>query len=214
MASPTEIPRPRFARMYMRCSPNADRRGGAEHRRRMLAGLSGQVVEVGAGHGANFVHYPPEVAKVTAIEPEPTLRAAAIDTADNAPIDIEVLPGTADHLPLDNQSADAAVASLVLCSVPNQRRALQEIHRVLREHGELRFYEHVIGGPAPQRLILRALDGTGIWPRIAGGCHLSRDTGEAIKSAGFKIERCEHFKFAPNRFEPKIPYILGIARRT
>jgi hypothetical protein len=77
----SDIEHPRFARAYMRMSRNGERRGAGEHRRRLLARLSGTVVELGAGHGLNFPHYPAEVTGVTAVEPEPTLRAAATRAA-------------------------------------------------------------------------------------------------------------------------------------
>jgi SAM-dependent methyltransferase len=212
MPTASETEHPRFARMYMRSAATAQRRGGGEHRRRLLDGLRGDVVELGAGHGPNFAYYPSEVTGVVAIEPEATLRAAAIEAAADAPVPIRVMAGTADHLPLEQASVDAAVASLVLCSVPDQERALRELLRVLRDRGELRFYEHVIGGSPPKRLLLRALDHSGIWPRVAGGCHPARDTGAAIERSGFEIESCERFMFAASRLEPAIPHILGVAR--
>lgn len=151
--SSTDLPRPRFARMYQRTSQNAERRGGTEHRKRLLHSLSGTVVEVGAGHGLNFPHYPTTVTQVIAIEPEPTLRATAASAAETALVPVRVLAGTADELPLEDASVDAAVASLVLCSVPDQDRALAEIRRVVRPGGELRFYEHVIPNCQPKRLL-------------------------------------------------------------
>lgn len=210
----TNIERPRFARMYLKAAGNAERRGATEHRRRLLHGLSGTVVEVGAGHGLNFPHYPAEVTEVIAIEPEPTLRASATEAAADAPVRVRVLAGVADELPLKDESVDAAVASLVLCSGPDQERALAELRRVLRPGGELRFYEHVIPNCQPRRLLLQAADHSGLWPRIAGGCHPARDTTAAIGRAGFAIESSERLMFAAARFEPAIPYILGSARRS
>jgi len=210
----TDIPRPRFARMYLRSAGSAEQRGASEHRRRLLEGLRGTVVEIGAGHGLNFPHYPPEVSEVIAIEPEPTLRSQAQTAAESAPIPIRVLAGVADELPVADAGADAAVASLVLCSVPDQPHALAEIRRVLRPDGELRFYEHVVPRCQPKRLLLQVIDRSGIWPTIAGGCHPARDTTEAIMRAGFDIEQIERFGFSAQRFEPLIPHILGSARRT
>jgi SAM-dependent methyltransferase len=213
MNATTDLERPRFARMYVRAAENAEQRGATEHRKRLLGGLSGTVVEVGAGHGLNFPHYPAAVTEVIAIEPEPTLRARAAGAAANAPVPVRVLGGVADALPLEAASVEAAVASLVLCSVPDQMRALAELRRVLRPGGELRFYEHVIPNCRPRRLLLQAADHSGLWPRIAGGCHPARDTGAAIRRAGFEVESSERLMFAAARFEPAIPYILGIARR-
>jgi ubiquinone/menaquinone biosynthesis C-methylase UbiE len=209
----SDIDHPRFARMYMRCAGRADQRGAGEHRRRLLEGLRGAVVEIGAGHGVNFRYYPSAVSEVVAIEPEPTLRAAAAKAAAEAPVAVRVIAGAADHLPLADESVDVAVTSLVLCSVADQGRALVELRRVLRPGGELRFYEHVLGGSAPKRLMLRALDHSSLWPRLAGGCHPARDTAAAIERSGFQIASCEQFMFRSGLFEPAIPHILGLAHR-
>jgi ubiquinone/menaquinone biosynthesis C-methylase UbiE len=208
----TDIARPRFARMYIRTAPAAEKRGATGHRRRLLDGLSGTVVEIGAGQGLNFPHYPPEVREVIAVEPEPTLRHEAEAAAASSSVPARVVAGVADELPVDDASADAVVASLVLCSVPDQQRALAEVRRVLRPGGELRFYEHVIARCQPKRLLLQVIDRSGLWPAISGGCHPARDTTEAIMQAGFDIEEIERFGFAAQRFEPLIPHILGKAR--
>jgi SAM-dependent methyltransferase len=209
----TDIARPRFARMYLRSAAGAEERGATGHRRRLLEGLRGTVVEIGAGHGLNFPLYPPEVTEVVAVEPEPTLRSHAQTAAESATVPIRVLAGVADELPLEDESADAVVASLVLCSVPDQQRAFAEIRRVLRREGELRFYEHVVPHCQPKRLLLQVIDRSGLWPAIAGGCHPARDTTEAIMQAGFDVEEIERFGFAAQRFQPLIPHVLGVARR-
>ena len=209
----TDIARPRFARGYPAAAERADARGGAEHRRRLLEGLHGRVVELGAGSGRNFAHYPATVTEVVAIEPEPTLRERAAEAARDAPVPVTVRGGTADALPLEDEEMDAAVASLVLCSVPDQQRALAELRRVTRPGGELRFYEHVIATTQPKRVILQFADRSGIWPALGGGCHPARDTGAAIAQAGFSIERQVRFDFRAEPLEPRVPYILGIARR-
>ena len=213
MTTTTDIPRPRFARMYLKAAARADRRGATDHRQRLLQDLTGRVLEVGAGNGLNFAHYPPTVTEVVAIEPEPTLRAIAQRAAAGAPVSVSVREGTADALPLADGEMDAAIASLVLCSVPDQARALAELHRVLRPGGELRFYEHVIARCQPKRAILQLADRSGLWPAIGGGCHPARDTGAAIEAAGFTIEHCERFGFRASALEPSVPHILGIARR-
>jgi SAM-dependent methyltransferase len=209
----TDIPRPRFARMYLKAAARADRRGATQHRRALLQDLSGRVLEVGAGNGLNFAHYPPTVTEVIAIEPEPTLRTIAQQAAAGAPVPVTVRDGTADALPQADGEMDAAVSSLVLCSVPDQARALAELRRVLRPGGELRFYEHVIARCQPMRTILQVADHSGLWPAIGGGCHPARDTGAAIGAAGFTIERCERFGFRASALEPSVPHILGVARR-
>jgi hypothetical protein len=86
MTTTADLKRPRFARTYLRTSKTAEERGATEHRRRLLEGLAGTVVEVGAGHGLNFPLYPAEVTEVIAVEPEPTVRAAAERSAADSPV--------------------------------------------------------------------------------------------------------------------------------
>jgi ubiquinone/menaquinone biosynthesis C-methylase UbiE len=203
---------PVFARVYAKVAQISERRGGAEHRKRLLAGLSGRVIEVGAGSGANFAHYPTTVSEVVAVEPERYLRERAQWAAARAPVSVSIVDGDADQLPGEAGSLDAGVAALVLCTVPDQRQALAELFRVIRPGGELRFYEHVIAHPKWESRFQRLADAT-FWPRVAGGCHLARDTTSAIEQAGFAIETCERFPFSPAPLIPPDPHILGIARR-
>lgn len=201
---------PFFARMYARVRPTLDDAGAADHRRRLLAGTAGRVLEVGAGDGGNFAHYPPEVTHVLAVEPESFLRSRALAEAARAPVPVEVVAGTADHLPAADSSADVVVVSLVLCSVPDQAAALAEARRVLRPGGELRFYEHVAAEPGRLATVQRIADAT-LWPLFVGGCHTHRDTAAAITTAGFTIEELDRFMFPPDRISPAGPHILGRA---
>jgi SAM-dependent methyltransferase len=211
MSAPA-VHHPIFARLYVRMSPRAEKQGVAEHRDELLAGLAGRVVEVGAGNGLNFAHYPAAVTEVVAVEPEPYLRDRAGEAAARAPVPVTVLDGLAERLPADDGAFDAAVASLVLCSVADQAAALAEIRRVLRPGGELRFYEHVVSRTPRNARVQRWLDDRGIWPRLAGGCHCARETDAAIERAGFAIERCRRFPFGPGAFA--LPHLVGVARRT
>jgi SAM-dependent methyltransferase len=213
MACGSDLRHPLFARAYTLLSRSGEKAGVAEHRDELLAGLTGRVIEVGAGNGLNFAHYPTTVAGVVAVEPEPYLRTRAQAEAARAPVPVRVVAGVADALPGEDASFDAAVASLVLCSVPDQARALAELRRVIRPGGELRFYEHVVAERHPKRALLQLLDGSGLWPKLAAGCHPARDTAAAIAAAGFAIEQCERFDFRGARLEPTIPHILGRARR-
>jgi SAM-dependent methyltransferase len=190
------LSRPLFARVLLpRFTAAAMAHGQGAHRQRLLSRLAGRVLEVGAGDGLNFAYYPPSVTEVVAVEPEVHLRAQAVQKATTAPVPIRVLAGSADHLPLADTSVDAAVASLVLCSVP-----------------DLRFYEHV-RAPTPALVVAqRAIEP--LWSRLGGGCHLTRQTEAAIRETGFVIERIERFEFAPSLLDRlAASHILGSARR-
>lgn len=200
---------PKFARTYLRVSEQADRRGVTAHRRRLLADLHGLVCEVGAGNGLNFAHYPPAVSRVVAVEPESTLREHARAAAQRAPVPVFVLAADAQRLPVADGSFDAVVASLVLCSVPDQSRSLAEIRRVLRPGGVLTFYEHV-RSRFPVFGLLEDL-ATPLWSRMAGGCHPNRDTVGAVQAAGFDPVDVERFGFSPNALVPATAHVLGRA---
>ena len=203
---------PVFARVYGRWSRVAERRGATEHRKRLLAGLTGRVIEVGAGDGANFPCYPATVSEVVAVEPEQYLRERAQQAAANAPVPVTVLDRVGGELPGEDGSFDAGVVALVLCTVPDPHEALAELYRVIRPGGELRFYEHVVAHSRLEAGFQRLADAT-IWPRVAGGCHLARDTQANIVRAGFQIASCERFQFSPMPLFPPDPMILGTARR-
>ncbi len=202
---------PLFARVYAAFSRRAEGRGVRDHRRELLAGIGGRVIEVGAGNGLTFAHYPPEVSEVVAVEPEAHLRSLAERQATRAPVPVRVVDGLADALPAPDASFDAAVVSLVLCSVPDQDAALAELRRVLRPGGELRFYEHVIAREPRLARLQGRLDHWRIWPTLAGGCHLARDTGAAIEGAGFAVERCRRVPF-PAEGPLALPHLIGLAR--
>jgi SAM-dependent methyltransferase len=210
---PPAVRHPLFARLWSvmsRHEPAEIRR----HRDELLAGLSGRVIELGAGAGSNFAHYPSTVEHVVAVEPEPYLRERARAAAAGANVSIEVLDGVADRLPAEDCSFDAAVACLVLCTVPDQATALAELRRVLRPGGELRFYEHVRSDRPALALSQRAVDRV-FWPRAFGGCHTARDTPAAIAAAGFEVEqqRTMWVNPVPIAF-PVASHAIGRARRS
>jgi ubiquinone/menaquinone biosynthesis C-methylase UbiE len=206
-----EVHHPIFARLYARMSPRADALGAAEHRREALAGLTGRVMELGAGNGLNFAHYPDTVTEVVAVEPEDYLRRRAEQAATSAAVPVRVVDAVADDLRFGDETFDAAVAALVLCSVPDQASALAELRRVLRPGGELRFYEHVRPHNPRTAAIWQWADDWNIYPRLSGGCHAARDTESAIRAAGFEIESCRRFPFKGGPVTA--PHVIGRARK-
>ncbi|MGH3410429.1 MAG: methyltransferase domain-containing protein [Streptosporangiaceae bacterium] len=203
------VSNPVFARIFPRLSQAMEGGGMAAHREPLLAGLTGQVIDIGAGTGASFGHYPLAVDQVIAVEPEPRLRQIATAAARTAPVPVTVIDGLASALPASAASFDAAVVSFVLCTVPDQAAALAEIRRVLKPGGLLCFLEHVRADSPGLARIQRALDAT-IWPRLFGGCHLGRDTTAAIEQAGFTVATLDRFLF-PEARSPVSFYLTGQA---
>lgn len=201
---------PLFAWYFARAGARNEERGNRELRVEMLAGLAGRVVEVGAGTGLNFPHYPPEVREVVAVEPEPYLRERAAEAAASAPVPVKVVDGMADRLPVD-EPVDAVVVSGVLCSVADPHAALAEFHRVLRPGGELRFYEHVRSHDPLFAGVQRAA--APAWARLMGGCRCDQDTLPEIRRV-FTVERVRGFRFPyGSRIWPAAPRIHGAARK-
>jgi len=205
------VKNPLFARYFDRRGARNEERGNRELRRELLAGLSGRVLEVGAGNGLNFPHYPASVREVVAVEPEPYLRGRAAAAATAAPVPVRVADGMAAELPAADGEFDAVVISGVLCSVADVPAALAEFGRVLRPGGQLRFYEHVRSRDPVFARFQQAADL--VWPRLMGGCHVRRQTRAAIGRV-FTIETCRGFRFPRSAvLSPVAPRILGVARK-
>jgi SAM-dependent methyltransferase len=201
-----------WARFYAWASVANDAAGARNHRRELVSGLSGRVVEVGAGSGLNFTHYPGTVTMVIAVEPQRFLAARAAAAAVSAPVAVQPLRAVAEALPLRTASCDAGVVSLVLCTVDEPHEALGELHRVIRHGGELRFYEHVLSDDAQLAAWQHRADP--LWSHLHGGCHLVRTTLAAIGEVGFRVEECRLFHFTPNVLSRlAAPHLVGCARR-
>jgi ubiquinone/menaquinone biosynthesis C-methylase UbiE len=203
----------RFARCLERREARRPDQVHQELRRQALARLRGSVIEVGAGDGRSFEHYPATVDRVLAVEPDATARAAAQERADAAKVPITIVEGDAGSLPAEDESFDAAVVMGVLCTVPDPSAALRELRRVVVPGGELRFWEHVRSRNRAFRALQRAVDAL-IWTRSLGGCRTTRDTESAIRAAGFQIEDLDRgFHSSSLLTITSAPYVLGRASR-
>ncbi|MFI9551852.1 class I SAM-dependent methyltransferase [Nonomuraea endophytica] len=172
-------------------------------RERLMSGLTGRVVEFGAGDGVKLTCYPPEVREIVLVEPDPFLRATAEQMADKVPALASVVGGDPTRVALDSGSCDAVVYSLTLCCCPSLERTLAEARRILRPGGRLRFYEHVRSAN-PVLALTEALVSP-LWSRASGGCRPSRDPVTAIEAAGFTLEHLDRFTFQ------HISHVLGSA---
>lgn len=208
----SSVHHPVFARFFAWLSRN-EPEAFVEHRRKTVAELSGRVVEVGAGAGANFRLYPTTVTEVVAVEPEPFLREKATAAARSAPVPVTVMDGVAESLPFEDASFDVGVASLVLCTVNDPAKALAELFRVIKPGGELRFYEHVVSQRSGHARFQRTIQP--VWGFISGGCHAARDTTAAIEAAGFEITKLKRFDLGPIVLTyPVAPHAAGRALRS
>ena len=160
-------------------------------RRENLAGLSGRVLEVGAGTGTNFEFYPDTVTEVVAVEPERRLAEVALQAAAAAPVGVTVSTDTVEeYVASGGGPFDAVVCSLVLCSVDDPESVLRELHSLLRPGGELRYLEH-IASSGPRARLQKIADAT-FWPRLLGNCHTHRHTEQTIAGVGFSVSAARH----------------------
>lgn len=181
-------------------------------RRELLAGAHGDVLELGAGTGANLLHYPAAVRHLVLVEPDPhmgtRLEARLRDTS--LPFPTELITAQA-ALPFAAASFDTAVVTLVLCSVAEPAATLDELYRVLRPGGTLLFLEHVAAEDHPQRRAWQARLEP-LWKHISGNCHLTRRTADAIRAAGFVVE--SETRESMRKALPWLrPTVRGVARR-
>src|ERR1700761_3333856 len=206
----TQLENPFFARIWPVIATH-ETEVVRELRRENLTGLSGRVLEVGAGIGTNFPHYPESVEEVIAVEPEPRLATRARAAAAAAPVRVVVESETVEGFS-GGTPFDAVVCSLVLCSVRDPADVLQRLYSLLRPGGELRYLEHVASSGARGRY-QRIADAT-LWPRLFGNCHTHRDAERSIVDAGFEISSSRReFTLPAWAPMPVSELLLGRARR-
>jgi ubiquinone/menaquinone biosynthesis C-methylase UbiE len=166
--------------------------------------VSGRVLELGVGVGANWAFLPPDI-EYTAIDPDPHMLERARKRAEEKGEARDLRQAAAEDLPFPDGSFDAVLVTLTLCSVDDPARALAEAWRVLKPGGRLVFFEHVRpGGRVAGRLTDLI---TPAWRRIGGGCHPNRRTEASIADAGFQIERIQRQRLNG------LPMIAGTARK-
>jgi ubiquinone/menaquinone biosynthesis C-methylase UbiE len=159
------------------------------YRKRVLASARGRVLEIGIGSGLNLPLYSPSAREVIGLEPASRLLAMARREADRSSMQVQLIDGSAEAIPLDRHSVDTVVTTWTLCSIPQVTLALTEMRRVLKPSGQLLFVEH---GLAPHERVQRWQHRlTPIWRRIGGGCHLNRPIRQLIENAGFSISHLE-----------------------
>lgn len=178
----------------------------ARHKAALLQGLDGDVLEIGPGAGPNLVYFAPTVRWV-GVEPNPYMHPYLRQNAARQGRPVELRQGYAEELPIDDQSMDAVVSTLVLCSVRDQAQALAEVRRVLRPGGRFVFLEHVAAPPDSRLRRVQNLVRP-LWQTVGDGCQLNRETWHAIQDAGFAHIQLEHFDL-PIPFIPD--HIAGYA---
>ncbi|WP_119070122.1 class I SAM-dependent methyltransferase [Rubrobacter indicoceani] len=178
-----------FSRLYDPLVAPLERLGLGDLRRETLRGLRGEVLELGVGTGRNFPFYPPGVERVVGVEPDGKMMRRAPARVAGAAFPVELVEASAEELPFEDGSFDAVVATLVFCTIPDPERAVREVHRVLKDGGELRLLEHV---RMEHRSAAWAQEkATPVWKQLAGGCHLDRDTLGLIENSRLSVERVE-----------------------
>ena len=187
-----------FAAVYDRLNGQAERTWLGSRRVGLVAQADGEVLEIGAGTGANLRHYR-DVTRVVAAEPDPAMRARLARHLAGAMVPVEVSEAPAERLGFPDASFDTVVSTLVLCSVADPDAALAEVRRVLRPGGRLLVLEHVRGEGRRARWQDRV---TPLWRRVGAGCHPNRDTQAAIVRAGFHLDHAERFE------PPRVPAII------
>jgi len=157
----------------------------ARCRSQIVPEARGQVLEVGIGSGLNLPFYSAHVTRVRGVDPSPELLQMARKKANFVNIPVELLQGSAEELPAENQEFDTIVMTWTLCSIRDTSKALAEMYRALKPGGNLIFVEHGLAPEPNVRAWQNRINRP--WRALAGGCNLNRAIDSLISSAGFHI---------------------------
>lgn len=160
----------------------------ANLKRSLFAGLSGTVVEIGAGSGDNPMILPASISRYVGVEPNKFLRGNFSGLEKLFPFEAKIIDGLAESLPFPDEFADAVICTFVLCSVRDQHKAITEVMRVLKPGGKFIFLEHI---GAPEHTFARRVQKlcSPLSVCLCGGCRWDRDTGMLIHNAPFHTTR-------------------------
>jgi ubiquinone/menaquinone biosynthesis C-methylase UbiE len=170
-------------------------------RRRVCAGLAGDVLEIGFGSGHNVPFYPAAVTQVDAVEPSDVAWKLAAKRLEDTTVPVRRSGLDGQSLPFADASHDAALSTWTLCTIPDVAAALREVRRVLKPGGALHFVEHGLAPDEPVRRWQRRLEP--VQKRLVGGCHLTRQIADLLTGAGFTITELDVF------YEDGSPKFLG-----
>lgn len=175
-----------------------------QYRQKLLADVSGEILEIGFGTGLNLPHYPQEVEKITTIDPNPGMQKLARSriAKSSIAVDYKVLNG--ESLPMEDETFDSVVCTWTLCSIPKVEQALYQVHRLLKPEGKFYFIEHGLSKDPNVRVWQNRL--TPIQRVIADGCHLNRKINELVRQQ-FDNVTIEQF------YAPKLPRVIGYMYR-
>ena len=158
-------------------------------RSQIIPAAHGRVLEVGIGPGFNLPFYSNQVEQVQGVDPSQELLRVAEKKAKLTPFPVELIPGSAEELPLQDETVDTVVITWSLCSIPDPGKALGEVWRVLKLGGDLIFAEHGLAPDPKVSAWQNRLNSA--WRALAGGCNLNRPIGRLISSAGFKVAQLD-----------------------
>jgi ubiquinone/menaquinone biosynthesis C-methylase UbiE len=178
------------------------------HKKNLFRNLEGLVIEIGPGTGVNFNYFPSGIHWI-GVEPNQAFHETLEEKAMEAGVDAKILTGDAINIPVPDNTADALICTLVLCSVKNPKSTIAELKRVIKPGGKLFFIEHVA---APKRTTLRAAQNifNPLNKLFADGCNCNRETWTLIENGGFADVNLSNEKLK-GTFKLHSPHIIGFA---